>query len=242
MQSPAPAACERCSCRAGRETFNEDSKCKREDSVTGAELSALTAGCLTCTWLRGGSPDGAAAAACEPGRQTEARQGGPEYSRIRPPFQAPSCNNAKASLPLNQTDLEGRRSEEPAEVQGWGDHAHCPPPQKHQPYLVFLVLFVTVIISGQLMAAQGAGIGLDKSEQSSSPSLLLIPAPALALPGFPAQSGTTKAAQEWVPGQVRPEEVPYLARAECSRSGRGDGRASRSQSPPPQTPRGTRGT
>ena len=37
------------------------------------------------------------------------------------------------------------------------------------PYLISLVLLISVVISGQLMAAQRAGIGLRKAVQCSSP-------------------------------------------------------------------------
>ena len=38
------------------------------------------------------------------------------------------------------------------------------------PYLISLVLLISVIISGQLMAAQRAGIGLGKAVQCTNPS------------------------------------------------------------------------
>lgn len=92
--------------------------------------------------------------------------------------------------PLPLTKLTWKRANmkwsrdlsKPAEVKGWVTKPTVSLHKITSPYLVFLVLFVTVIISGQLMAAQGAGICLEKSEQYSSPFLLLIPTPALTLP------------------------------------------------------------
>lgn len=85
--------------------------------------------------------------------------------------------------PLALTKLTWKRAlSKPAEVEG---RVTKPTVSLHKitsPYLVFLVLFVTIIISGQLMAAQGAGICLEKSGQYSSIFLLLISTPAPTLP------------------------------------------------------------
>ena len=42
------------------------------------------------------------------------------------------------------------------------------------PYLISSILLISVIISGQLVAAQGAGICLGKAVQCTSPGLVLI--------------------------------------------------------------------
>lgn len=135
--------------------------------------------CLMYTWLHAGSPVGASPAACEP----EGKRQGPYLKacgRTDGPasyhgtgshgFQAPGICLLFTKATGNAARARGLGTYpglQSWEMSTWrtarGSH---PLHLATSSYLVPLVLFVSIIISGQFMAAEGAGICLEKKPSS----------------------------------------------------------------------------
>lgn len=157
----------------------------------------LSPGHLMCTWLRGGSQVGAFAAACEPeGKRAHWAWAIPEglwverwdsyHGAAYHCFQALACT-LPGLLCLAKVTRKTTRASDPEASPGlltygmrtlrtgtWG--SPLPPDLStcHQPYLISSVLLISTIISGQLVAAKGAGVCLRKGGQCSGPGQVFI--------------------------------------------------------------------